>query len=80
MKAVIVGNIKKLHRGLNGINLIKGVHFAHPFFLLPAGKKCTGLLASQSPRRAHWIKPALSSELDKILSCDISGILKIKMR
>lgn len=32
MKAVIVGNIKKLHRGLNGINLIKGVHFAHPFF------------------------------------------------
>lgn len=23
---------KKLHRGLNGINLIKGVHFAHPFF------------------------------------------------
>jgi hypothetical protein len=28
-------------------------------------KKCTGKSASQSPRRAHWIKPALSSELDK---------------
>ena len=46
----------------------------------PGMKKCTGILASQSPRRAHWIKRALSSELDKILSCDISCILKIKMR
>lgn len=32
MKAVIVGNIEKPNRDLNGINLIKGVRFAHPFF------------------------------------------------
>ena len=35
-------------------------------YVTPRMKKCTGKSASQSPRRAHWIKPALSSELDKL--------------
>ena len=50
-----LGNTRKLKLDLNGIN--KGSAFCTSLFLLPAGKKCTGLLASQSPRRAHWIKP-----------------------
>lgn len=41
--------------------------------LFPRMKKCTGILASQSPRRAHWIKPALSSELDKFYPATYSA-------
>lgn len=44
----------KCWRGQYGV---LGSAFCTSLFLLPAGKKCTGLLASQSPRRAHWIKP-----------------------
>lgn len=76
MKAVIVGNIKKLNRGLNGINLIKGVHFAHPFFYCLQVKSAY----VYKPPAGLTDKQRLSSELDKILSRDISGILKIKMR
>lgn len=39
-------------------------------------KKCTGKSASQSPRRAHWIKPALSSELDKFYPATYSAFQK----
>ena len=44
-------------------------------------KKCTGKSASQSPRRAHWIKRALSSELDKLfISQHIRHAIKDKQR
>lgn len=62
MKAVIVGNIKKLHRGLNGINLIKGVHFAHPFFYC---------LQVKMHRFTSLAEPPEGS-LDKALLCLVS--------
>lgn len=43
-------------------------------------KKCTGKSASQSPRRAYWTNSVCLVSLDKILSRDIFGILKIKTR
>lgn len=79
MKAAIVGNIKKLNPGLNGIKH-KGIAFCIPFFY------CLQIMLLQkmhtyiSPRQGLLDKRSLSSKLDKILSRDISGILKIKMR
>jgi hypothetical protein len=76
MKAVIVGNIEKPNRDLNGINLIKGVRFAHPFFYCLQVKNAY----VYKPPAGLTDKQRLSSELDKILSCDILRILKIKRR
>lgn len=75
MKAAIVGNIKKLNPGLNGIKH-KGIAFCIPFFY------CLQVKSAHiyKPPAGLTDKQRLSSELDKILSRDISGILKIKMR
>lgn len=54
--------------------IIRDVQNALPFFLLPAGKNAH----VYKPPAGLTDKQRLSSELDKILSRDISGILKIK--
>lgn len=80
MRVENVGNTRKLRWDLNGIDY-KGSAFCTSPFLVPADGVSAfteKMHTYTSPRQGSLIKLALSSELDKILSRNISGILKIK--